>query len=129
MQIWNLHRMKRGRIRSYSVRMWENTNQNNSTDTIYAVLKTVFQLTKSFYNSRENHFFISIIFSSKAVVTLKTAIFNSFRMKNMGFFELLNLCLIEEHWDEQFVCLDNLGDRYCEEYQIIVVQVHCMKEN
>ena len=68
-----------------------------NTDTIYAVLKTVFQLTKSFYNSRENHFFISIIFSSKAVVTLKTAIFNSFRMKNMGFFELLNLCLIEEH--------------------------------
>ena len=30
MQILNLHRMKRGRIRSYSVRMWENTNQNNS---------------------------------------------------------------------------------------------------
>ena len=38
-------------------------------------LKTVFQLTKIFYNSGEHQFFISNIFSSKAVVSYKKQTF------------------------------------------------------
>ena len=38
-------------------------------------LKTVFQLTKTFYNSGEDQFFISNIFSPKAVVPYKKQTF------------------------------------------------------